>query len=111
MKKLLFLCSFIFISMQVQAQMYVVMVKHTHANGPLVQTVIAPNGNIAENIIFTPDHTFGSFNWKYQRTAMIEISSTLNEIIANGYTLLPMSNPYNRDIPLGGIDNIYYLVK
>jgi len=98
--------------MQIQAQMYVVIVKHTGANGPLIQTVISPDGSISENVILTP-YAQASFTYNagYIKTAMVEISSTLNEIIANGYTLLPLSNPYRRDIPPGVIDNIYYLTK
>ena len=109
MKKLFFLCAFLFMSMQIQAQMYIVIVKHDVSG--LVKTVISPDGSTSREAIPTG---FGkpSFNYAdsdYLIPAMQNISSTLNEIIKKGYTLLEMPLPYLPDGEL--INVVYYLTK
>jgi len=103
MKKLFFLCAFLLMSMQMQAQLYIVsystwdieydvngnkifddygvLMEHT-----IIETVYAPDGSMSRKVIF---HGTKAEYKKEPRTIILQtISSTLNNIISKGYTLL-----------------------
>ena len=117
MKKLFFLCAFLFMSMQIQAQVYIVIIKQEAIDQPLFQTVISPNGDVSDSIIEISasdeaDRNNLVFSDVGLGKAMREVSATLNEIIAKGYTLLSMPLPYEpTSHRSGSIRAVYYLTK
>ncbi|MAZ58020.1 MAG: hypothetical protein CMP56_01230 [Flavobacteriales bacterium] len=138
MKKLFFLCAFLFMSMQIQAQLYMVAYESWHLtddiNGKdyvddngfimekkIIETIIAPDGSMSRNVIF---HNTKADYKKHPRTiVLLAISSTLNDIMAKGYTLLETQALNGNDLFSGTKQNqrqdavdsfsepIFYLVK
>ena len=111
MKKLFFLCAFLFMSMQMQAQVYIVIIQQESLNAPLYQSIISPNGDIVKNIVNLESSAYVSLA-NHLDIGMLAVSSTLNEIMKNGYTLLAMPLPYEpTSSRSGAIRAVYYLIK
>ena len=138
MKKLFFLCAFLFMSMQIQAQLYIVAYStwdiEYDINGKkifddygvlmvhtIIETVYAPDGSMSRKVIFRD--TKAEYK-KEPRTIILQtISSTLNNIIAKGYALLETEDLSGNTLfygakvnkktdPLGTFaEPIFYLVK
>ncbi|MAZ58149.1 MAG: hypothetical protein CMP56_01900 [Flavobacteriales bacterium] len=89
MKKLFFLCAFLFMSMQIQAQLY--MVQTETCWGLSCEDVI---------IIHAPNSTEATvqplgFNYDYDNSTQVQawndLNTVLNNIISDGYHVLPFS--------------------
>ena len=124
MKKLFFLCAFLFISMQIQAQMYTVSYhswtgsyESVDSNGKklaghLVETIMTPDGSISQRILdeYHLDKNIDPI------TGILNIAhSTLNEIMKKGYTLLAIENGvrglFTGPFSQHGSGAIFFLVK
>ena len=100
MKKLFFLCFFLFMSMQIQAQLYIVTVDMRSsslcgADYCADVTVIGPD-NVTEQQIrgFEISQYGGSSDPNFAQH-YIELYSILNEIISNGYQLVYVKESFD----------------
>lgn len=97
MKKLFFLCAFLFMYMQIQAQIYIVSYDQwtTYAKdsngksmyGEIVETTISPDGSTYYKVIETREKATDSRRSETAIVLLQTISSTVNELIENGYSL------------------------
>ena len=89
MKKLFFLCAFLFISMEIQAQIYIVAmvddsdmpVVSCEYTSQLVLTIVDPEGE--QTFVCIPDHV--------EDGGLIQLNEVLNNIVAEGYNLIHTS--------------------
>tara|TARA_B100000945_G_scaffold93006_1_gene72646 strand:- start:202 stop:528 length:327 start_codon:yes stop_codon:yes gene_type:complete len=89
MKKLFFLCAFLFMSMQMQAQLYMVHLLH-------VNTTIDTDVNISDYgyniVVYSPDGSVDVTNVNNldETEQWRAVNAILNDIISDGYQLIPM---------------------
>ncbi|MAQ32317.1 MAG: hypothetical protein CMD26_06290 [Flavobacteriales bacterium] len=118
MKKLFFLCAFLFVSIEIQAQLYIV---HTYAEGldtngdGLVDdaqyhmTTISPDGSISTIEIpdFNSSELIGSSATPEEMGEHLQVvNNELNVIINQGYKLVSANTLQSN---LGLVYNTYYL--
>ena len=118
MKKLFFLCAFLFISIEMQAQLYIV---HTYAQGTdtsgdgfadslqYYMTTIAPDGSISTIEIpdFNSSEVMGSGASTEEMGEHLQaVNNELNLIISLGYKLVSANTVQSN---LGLVYNTYYL--
>ena len=114
MKKLFFLCAFIFISIQVQAQLYIVTVDVGDAQSSEVPdakvTIIPPSGIALEQMIPGIDYMFSTDGIYEVAEHFTAVNIILNDIISEGYKIIHIDNGNMDSTPMGATgDRIYYL--
>ena len=85
MKKLFFLCAFLFISMQIHAQLYVVNVEDCNDSGTSV-------------VIFSPDGTYDVNNISCDANGTATVTEILNDIINSGYKITHINDYKSSDL-------------
>ena len=111
MKKLFFLCVFLFTSMQMQAQLYLAYTYRdfvdTTGDGygdtyNCYMSIIAPDGSVSNIDLTCPDS-----NPSGMTTHMEQVNQELNSIINDGYKLIEVIS--HETNTLGLLFNTYYL--
>ena len=113
MKKLFFLCTFLFMSVQIKAQLYIVTVEMTSVISDCVGisapcahiTIIGPE-NVTEQVIVGFDVDQANADDFAQH--YIELHSILNEIISNGYELVYVKE-FSAEINYNNSSAAYFL--
>ena len=104
MKKLFFLCAFLFMSMQIQAQLYIVLVDNTIGNLQSKVTIVSPDGSTSEQLIPEAYGTSAADHYG-------PLNIILNDIISEGYKLIYTNVGATDGSPITHTqaDKIYYL--
>ena len=96
MKKLFFLCAFLFMSLQIQAQLYIVSVQ---VNGGDI-IISAPDGTITTvDPLPSPSGLSGNMG------TIESVNAILNDIIAQGFKLISVSKN-NARAGIAGVDYV-----
>ena len=117
MKKLFFLCAFLFVSMEIQAQLYIV---HTYLEAQFNEETGLTDGYLAHMTTSSPDGTTSTVPLPFSNTPYVLypdpeeaeermqiINEELNNIISQGYKLIHATT----DATAGGLltFHTYYL--
>jgi len=93
MKKVVFLCAFLFMSIQTQAQMYIVQTEANYDNGDggnPIDVIIIHSPDSSSPIVQPLGYNYNSNDVTIAQ-AWTDLNIVLNNIISEGYQMLPFS--------------------